>query len=285
MEISFLNGDNLMWDLNYFVLYWERYMEFNFKKKFGQNFLKDSNVLNKIIEISNIDKESLIIEIGPGSGYLTRYLVKKGKVLSYEIDNDLKEILCNEFKDCENVEFIFDDFLKRNVKEDIKKYSYNKLYIVANLPYYITTPIINKLIEEKISIDKMVIMVQKEVGERFSAKPGNKDYSSITVFLNYYFDIKKEFVVSRNSFVPKPNVDSIVISFTKKKNKLLVNDENKFFKLIRDSFKYKRKTLKNNLNDYDFNIINKVLNQHNMSEDIRAEHIPIDIFIEISNNL
>lgn len=260
-------------------------MEHNFKKKFGQNFLKDNNILNKIVDVASVEKDSLIIEIGPGSGALTRYLVKKGKVLAYEIDTDLKDVLDNEFSSCDNIEFIFDDFLVRNVKEDIRKYKYNKLYVVANLPYYITTPIINKLIDEDISIDKMVLMVQKEVGERFSAKIGSKDYSSITVFLNYYFDIKKEFIVSKNSFIPKPNVDSVVISLTKKENKIYVKDEDKFFKLIRDSFKYKRKTLKNNLKDYDFNIINKVLNEHNISEDVRAEHIPIDIFIEISNNL
>ena len=160
-------------------------IEHNFKKKFGQNFLKDSNIIKKIIDSSEIEKESLIIEIGPGSGYLTKELVKKAKVIAYEIDEDLKEILSKEFYNEENIEFIFEDFLQRDIKSDIKKYNYNKLYVIANLPYYITTPIINKIITEKLEPEKMVIMVQKEVGDRFSAKVGTKEYSSITVFLNY----------------------------------------------------------------------------------------------------
>ncbi len=260
-------------------------IEHNFKKKFGQNFLKDSNIIKKIIDSSEIEKESLIIEIGPGSGYLTKELVKKAKVIAYEIDEDLKEILSKEFYNEENIEFIFEDFLQRDIKSDIKKYNYNKLYVIANLPYYITTPIINKIITEKLEPEKMVIMVQKEVGDRFSAKVGTKEYSSITVFLNYYFDIKKEFVVSKNSFIPKPNVDSMVISLTKKKNQKKVRNEEKFFQLVKNSFKYKRKTLKNNLKDYDFSKIIEILKKYNLKEDIRAEQITLDQFIEISNNI
>ena len=150
--------------------------------------------------------------------------------------------------------------------------------------YYITTPIITKLIEEKIDLEKMVIMVQKEVGERFSATKGTKDYSSITVFLNYFFKIKKEFIVSKNAFIPKPNVDSIIISLNKKENKLNVIDENHFFKLVRDSFKQKRKTLKNNLKDYDFEKVYEILKRNNLSESVRAEELPLEIFVEISNN-
>lgn len=260
-------------------------IEHNFKKKFGQNFLKDSNIIKKIIDSSEIEKESLIIEIGPGSGYLTKELVKKAKVIAYEIDEDLKEILSKEFYNEENIEFIFEDFLQRDIKSDIKKYNYNKLYVIANLPYYITTPIINKIITEKLEPEKMVIMVQKEVGDRFSAKVGTKEYSSITVFLNYYFDIKKEFVVSKNSFIPKPNVDSMVISLTKKKNQKKVRNEEKFFQLVKNSFKYKRKTLKNNLKDYDSSKIIEILKKYNLKEDIRAEQITLDQFIEISNNI
>ena len=128
-------------------------------------------------------------------------------------------------------------------------------------------------------------MVQKEVGERFSAKTNSKDYSSITVFLNYYFNIKKEFIVSKNAFVPKPNVDSIIISLNKKENKVYVKNEELFFKLIRDSFKQKRKTLKNNLKDYDFNKIIEILNLHNLPETVRAEQIDLETFAEISNCL
>ena len=258
-------------------------IDHNFKKKFGQNFLQDNNIIRKIVETANIEKDSLIIEIGPGRGALTKHLVEKAQVLAYEIDIELKDYLEKEFEN-NTVDFIFEDFLQRNIKDDIKKYKYNKLYVVANLPYYITTPIITKLIEEKIDLEKMVIMVQKEVGERFSATKGTKDYSSITVFLNYFFKIKKEFIVSKNAFIPKPNVDSIIISLNKKENKPNVIDENHFFKLVRDSFKQKRKTLKNNLKDYDFEKVYEILKRNNLSESVRAEELPLEIFVEISNN-
>ena len=258
--------------------------EHKFKKKFGQNFLQDNNIIKKIANVCNTNKEDLIIEIGPGQGALTKELVEKSKVLAYEIDTDLKEDLTNKFVD-KNINIIFDDFLNRNVREDLSSIKYDDLYIIANLPYYITTPIINKIVDEKLNVKKMVLMVQKEVGERFSAKPGSKDYSSITIFLNYYFEIKKEFVVSRNAFYPKPNVDSIILSFTKKDTKYNVKNEEKFFKLIRDSFTQKRKTLKNNLKEYDFNKIEEILLKNNYPLDVRAEYIPLELFIEISNNL
>ncbi len=259
-------------------------IEHKFKKKYGQNFLNDKNIINKIASVAETRKDDLIIEIGPGAGALTEELVKKSKVLAYEIDRELEETLRNKISN-DNFNIIFDDFLNRNIKKDIENIEYNNLYVIANLPYYITTPIINKIIEENIDVSKMVLMVQKEVGERFSAKYGSRDYSSITVYLNYYFDIKKEFIVSRNSFYPKPNVDSIIISLTKKEKKYNVKDEEKFFKLVKDSFTQKRKTLRNNLKNYDFKIIEKVLEANNLPLDIRAENIPIEVFIEISNNI
>ena len=175
--------------------------------------------------------------------------------------------------------------MKANVVEDIKKYDYQSLYVVANLPYYITTPIIIKIIEDNINVDKIVVMVQKEVGDRFKAKPGTKDYGSLTVFLNYYFDVTKIMDVSKHVFVPKPNVDSIVVEFRKKEKLLYLKDENLFFKLIRDSFKQKRKTLKNNLEGYNLEKINEVLNKHNLNLQVRAEQLSLDIFVEIVNNL
>lgn len=258
-------------------------LEHNFKKKFGQNFLQDNNIIKKIANISSPTEEDIIIEIGPGSGALTRELVEKTKVLAYEIDEDLKTKLLEEFNN-KNIEIIFDDFLNRNICEDIKKYEYKDIYVIANLPYYITTPIINKIISSNLNVKQMVLMVQKEVGDRFSAQVGTKDYSSITVFLNYYFDIKKEFVVSRNAFYPKPNVDSIIISLNKK-DKTKAHDEDKFFKLVRDSFTQKRKTLRNNLKGYDFSKVEEVLTKHNLPLDVRAEKIPLEVFIEISDNL
>ena len=170
-----------------------------------------------------------------------------------------------------------------NPQNEIKNYDYKKLYVVANLPYYITTPIIMKIIEE-LDVDKIVVMVQKEVGNRFKAKPNTKEYNSLSVYLNYYFNIKKICDVSRNVFIPKPNVDSIVVLF-EKKEKLKVNDEKFFFKLVKDSFKQKRKTLKNNLVDYDLKKIEEVLKKYNFSLSVRAEQLDLSIFIDLANNL
>ena len=257
---------------------------FNFKKKFGQNFIIDKNIINNIVEKSNVDKDTLVIEIGPGAGSLTNILGEKAKnVIAYEIDKSLKPILEKNIHS--NTEIIYEDFLKRNVFEDIQKYEYQKLYVIANLPYYITTPIIMKLIEDKINVDKIVVMVQKEVGDRFKAKLNTKDYNSLTIFLNYYFNVSKIMDVSRNVFIPKPNVDSIVVSFTKKDKRLKVKNEQLFFKLVRDSFKQKRKTLKNNLKGYDLPKIEEVLNKHNLDLSVRAEALSIEIFVEIANNL
>lgn len=258
--------------------------KFNFKKKYGQNFIIDKNIIYSIINKSDIDKDTLVIEIGPGAGALTTELGKVAKnVIAYEIDTSLKEILKDKISD--NTKIIYQDFLKANVLEDIKEYNYQKLYVVANLPYYITTPIIIKLIEERIPVDKIVVMVQKEVGNRFKARPNTKEYNSLSIFLNYYFNVKKIMDVSRNVFNPKPNVDSIVVMFDKKEAKLKLKNEETFFKLIKDSFKQKRKTLKNNLKDYDLQKVEEILKKHNMDLTIRAEAISLEIFVEIANNL
>ncbi|MEG2311610.1 MAG: rRNA adenine dimethyltransferase family protein, partial [Bacilli bacterium] len=158
------------------------------------------------------------------------------------------------------------------------------LYVIANLPYYITTPIIMKIISANLMVDKIVIMVQKEVGNRFKALPGSKDYNSLSVFLNYYFDVKKVMDVSRNVFMPKPNVDSIVISLSKK-DQVVVSDEILFFKVIRDSFKQKRKMLRNNLQEYDLDIVFAVLNKHGFDKNVRAEQLSLAVFVDIANNL
>lgn len=257
---------------------------FNFKKKYGQNFLIDENIVKKIVDIP-VKPNSLVIEIGTGDGRLTKYLCSKfDKVIGYEIDNDVKERLFSNLKDYDNYQVYFDDFLKRNVIEDIKNENYDNLYVVANLPYYITTPILEKLINLNIDFELVRVMVQKEVGDRFCASVGTKNYGSLTVYLNYNFDVKREFVVSRNSFFPKPNVDSLVVSFYKK-NRIMINNLEVFYKLVRDSFKYKRKTLKNNLNGYDLDLIQTVLNSYNFDLSVRAEQIPIEVFCEISNKI
>ena len=260
--------------------------DFNFKKKFGQNFLKDDSIPNKIVLHSEIKEDSLVIEIGPGAGALTKKLAPLAKqVIAYEIDESLESILDKELMDYDNVCVIYGDFLRRDVLKDLEEYAYSNLYVIANLPYYITTPIITKIINDNIMVDKMVIMIQKEVADRFAAKPKSRDYGSITVFLNYYFDIKKEFIVSRNCFMPRPNVDSIVISLNKKEKLLPLVNKEIFFKLVRDSFRFKRKTLRNNLKGYPLDMIEEVLKKYNMDLSIRAEEIPLEIFVDISNNL
>lgn len=258
---------------------------FDFKKMYGQNFITDANIINSIMNKAEIDQETLVIEIGPGAGALTSSLAEYAKnVLCYEIDTRLENVL-NEMIDSNNVDIKFIDFLKADVKNDISKYNYKKLYVVANLPYYITTPIIIKLIEDEILPDKIVVMVQKEVGDRLKAKPGTRDYSSLSVYLNYYYDVKKALDISKNIFIPKPNVDSIVVMMNKKETKKIVNNEQLFFKLVRDSFKMKRKNIRNNLKDYDLIKIEEVLKKYNYDLNVRAEQLDIDIFIDIANNL
>ncbi len=258
--------------------------DFKFKKKYGQNFLKDENVLKNIVSKSEIDKDTLVLEIGVGAAYLTYYIAKDAKnVIGYEIDESLKDIIDNQLKNTDNVEIIYGDFLEANVKDKLKEYNYKKLYVVANLPYYITTPIITKIINDNLGVDKIVIMVQKEVSDRFN-KPNSKEYNSLTIILNYYFDIKKLMDVSRNCFTPKPNVDSSIIEF-KSNKKYNVNDEELFFKLVRDSFKFKRKNLRNNLKGYDLNKIENILKHLGKDLKVRAEELTIEDFVFISNEL
>lgn len=257
---------------------------FNIKKKYGQNFIADENTIKKIINSVNIKNKSLIIEIGPGIGSLTHYLSKVGtNVLCYEIDRDVEPILKQNIGN--NVDIIFDDFLKRDINADIEKYDYEYLYIIANLPYYITTPIMIKIIEENLNIEKIAVMVQKEVGNRFKAKPNTKDYNSLSIYLNYFYEVKKLTDVSRNIFIPVPNVDSFVIEFNKKENRLIADNEEIFFKLVRDSFKYKRKNLRNNLKNYDQKIIENVLKKIGYDLSVRAEQLSIETFINIANEL
>ena len=259
-------------------------ISFVIKKKFGQNFIIDNNIINNILNSAAIDSDTLVIEVGPGMGALTNELVKVAKnVLCYEIDTTLKPIL--EKIDATNLEIIFADFLKRNVLDDIKKYEYKHLYLVANLPYYITTPILMKIIDENIPVEKIVVMVQKEVGDRFKAKEGSKDYSSLSIIFNYNYNIKKLMDISRHVFIPEPNVDSIVLGFEAKGEKEFIKNPQLFYQLIRDAFTQKRKNLRNNLKKYDLEKIEKVLSNYGFDLSARAEQINYKIFIEIANNL
>lgn len=257
-------------------------MKFDYKKSLGQNFLKDKNIIKKIADSINPTEEDLIIEIGPGAGALTKELVKKkSEVICFEIDTRLKEIL--EQINSEKLTIIYKDFLSIKINEYINQNKYKNLYFVGNLPYYITTAIINKIVKESNPYE-ITIMVQKEVADRFSAKPGTKDYSSISIFLQYNFDIERVCNVSKTCFEPVPKVDSSVIKF-KRNKKISANDEEKFYKLIKDSFTQKRKNLKNNLKGYDLNKIQTTLKKYDKDLTARAEQLSIEEFIDISNNI
>ena len=259
---------------------------FYFKKNFGQNFLIDQNILSNIVSSSAITSDDLVIEVGPGGAILTQELAKRaGCVLAYEIDLDLQEELQNKLDGFSNVTILFQDFLKSNIIQDISLFSYKHLYFISNVPYYITTPILMKLIDSRLSFEKICMMVQKEVGNRFCAQPGSREYGSISVYLSYFYDIKKEFFVSRKEFIPMPNVDSVVISFQKKDNLLFLKDRDLFFKLVKDSFQYKRKNIRNNLKKYNLEIISSVLSKHGYDLTVRAEQLSVEIFVELANAL
>lgn len=259
-------------------------INFEFKKSLGQNFLHDENIIDKIVKYSEIDKDTLVIEIGPGAGALSKKTIPlSGYTILYEIDTRLKDILDGVLNQYDNYEIIFNDVLKQDIGKDISRFNYKKVYVVANLPYYITTPIITKVIDE-ISPDKIVIMIQEEVADRLSASVGSRDYGMITVALGAFYDIRKLFRVGRNCFKPAPNVDSAVISLDKH-NKYNINDKDKFDKLIKDAFKFKRKNLRNNLTGYDLELIGNILSENGFSLGDRAELIPVSLFVDIANKL
>lgn len=260
--------------------------KFDYKKNLGQNFLQDKNIIDKIVNAPDYGDNNLVIEIGPGAGVLTKELLKKvDRAILYEVDTRLEKILNKELSTFVNYELIFDDFLNRDVNKDISKYDFDNLYIVANLPYYITTPIITKIINDKIPTNEIVIMIQKEVADRFSAKPGSKEYGQITVFLNYFFDIDNVCNVSKNCFFPKPKVDSAVIKMKRKESNDYIKNFDVFNKLVKDSFRFKRKTIKNNLVGYDLDIISNILTKYGFDINTRSENIPYNVFVEIANEL
>jgi len=263
----------------------EKY-DVKFKKKFGQNFLKDINIVKRIVDVCDVDNKSLVIEVGPGGGVMTRELALKAKnVLAYEIDHDLEEELVKRLDGLDNVDILFQDFLESDLVNDVNNYEYDNLYFISNVPYYITTPILLKIISSNLKFNKVVMMVQKEVGDRFTTAPGSREYGSITVLLNYFYNVKKEFNVSRKQFIPEPNVDSVVVSFSEKEEKIKLKDFNHFEKLVRDSFQFKRKTLKNNLKNYDLKKVEEVLKEYGYDLSVRAENLSVEVFANISNKI
>lgn len=255
---------------------------FDYKKSLGQNFLMDKNIIHKISDSINPNEEDLIVEIGPGAGALTKELVKKNcDVICFEIDTRLKEIL--EGIESKRLKIVFNDFLKVNLKEYIDEKKYKNIYFVGNLPYYITTAIINKIIDESNPYE-ITVMVQKEVGDRFMSKPNSRDYGSLSVFLQYNFDVTNVVNVNKRCFEPVPKVDSVVVKLSKNK-KFKANNEEKFYKFVKDSFTQKRKNLRNNLRNYNLEKIEEELKKYNKDLTARAESLTVEEFVNISNNI
>lgn len=263
---------------------------FKFSKSLGQNFLIDGNIVRKIVEKAKITKEDCVLEIGPGMGTLTEELALSAKkVLAIELDKNLLPILDETLEDYENVEIVHGDVLKVDLEKLIEEKLDNKpVKVVANLPYYVTTPIITKLLESNLNIDSIIVMVQKEVAERMEAKPGGKDYGSLSVFVNFYSIPEIIINVPKTVFMPQPKIDSAVIKLNIKKD-LPDIDKDKFFKIVKAAFSKRRKTLLNALSSYGFSIdkevIKETLEQLNIKPEIRAENLSIEDFIKISKSL
>ncbi|WP_053361253.1 16S rRNA (adenine(1518)-N(6)/adenine(1519)-N(6))-dimethyltransferase RsmA [Bacillus sp. FJAT-27251] len=224
---------------------------FSFKKSLGQNFLIDTNILRRIVDHAELTESSAVIEIGPGIGALTEQLAKRSKkVMAFEIDQRLLPILEDTLSPYDNVTIVHQDILKADVQSRIDEIlaGFEDIMVVANLPYYVTTPIIMKLLEEKLPIRGIVGMLQKEVADRISAKPGTKEYGSLSIAVQYYTMAETVMIVPKTVFIPQPNVDSAVIRLTlREKPAVAVKDETFFFQVTRSSFAQRRKTILNNL--------------------------------------
>lgn len=266
----------------------------NANKSLGQNFLIDDEVVSKIVENANITNEDLVIEIGPGLGTLTNELLKKAKkVIVVELDERMIKILQDRFSLYENIEIINKDILKVNLNDLILKekqeMGIKSAKVVANLPYYITTPIIMKLLEEKSDIETITVMVQKEVADRLCETPGGKLSGAITYSIYYYAESEKVLKVPNTSFIPAPEVDSEVIKLKiRKEPPIQVKDEEKLFKIIKYAFMQRRKTLINALSQCDIfknkEEIKNILESLGISEKIRGEALTMQDFADISNN-
>ena len=262
----------------YVVISMEKY-DVKFKKKFGQNFLIDSNVVDKIAKES-CEKDKMTIEVGPGIGSLTQMLSRYSRaVTSYEIDTNLLPVLADTLSECDNVEIVSQDFLELDL--DNVPYKDEEIIVCANLPYYITTPILFKLFESDLKIKRISVMVQKEVADRFKAKVGSADYNALSVIVQYSYNVRLLMNISKHVFNPKPNVDSAVIVF-EPKAKLNVKDEKDFFDFVKLSFKQRRKTLYNNLKErYTKEKIEGMFSTLGIKDTIRAQEIDLETFIKM----
>lgn len=262
---------------------------FNFKKEFGQNFIFDGNLLSAIVFDAGITEKDNVLEIGAGAGTLTEKLsCKAKKVVAYEIDKNLTEHLNELAKKHNNLTIYMRDALKTPMKEIESDFNEGKYHVVANLPYYITSPLIFKFIENTKNVLSLTIMIQKEVAERYSARSNSKEYGIATIMLNYYADAKYVRTVNRKMFTPSPNVDSALIKITPNESKPKADDSKKFQKLVNASFSMRRKTLVNNLTkNFEANKehLLSLIKDLQKSPSVRAEELEIKDFIYLSNNL
>ncbi|MDF2699656.1 MAG: ksgA [Haloplasmataceae bacterium] len=271
-----------------------RKYDFHFKHKYGQNFMIDVNILTKIVQSAEITENTNVIEIGPGIGSLTEQLARYAKkVVAYEIDQSLIPILEDTLSDYNNIKVINEDILEADVISMINQEfeAGSDIAVVANLPYYITTPIIMKLIEAKLPISRYCVMMQKEVAQRLCGGPSTKEYNSLTIAVQYYTVPKIVLTVPSSVFIPRPNVDSAVLKLIKRDKPVVdVVDEEFFFKVVRGSFIQRRKTIYNNLKQSLDKIVNlndllKALETVNISPTIRGEALTIEQFATLSNEL
>ncbi|AEH46118.1 16S rRNA (adenine(1518)-N(6)/adenine(1519)-N(6))-dimethyltransferase RsmA [Parageobacillus thermoglucosidasius] len=268
---------------------------FSFKKSLGQNFLIDTNILRKIVDVAGLSRETGAIEIGPGIGALTEQLARRAKkVVAFEIDQRLLPILEDTLSPYENVRIIHQDVLKADIHRVIAEEftDASDIMVVANLPYYVTTPIIMKLLTDNLPIRGIVVMLQKEVADRISAQPGTKDYGSLSIAIQYYTEAEKIMTVPRTVFIPQPNVDSAVIRLIKRKQPPVdVDDESFFFQVVRASFAQRRKTILNNLISNLPNgkarkeKIERILTENGIDPRRRGETLTMEEFAALSNAL
>lgn len=266
--------------------------KFSFKKSLGQNFLVDVNVLENIINHANIDKSAGAIEIGPGIGALTEQLaIHADKVVAFEIDQRLLPILEDTLGAYSNVEVIHQDILKADVTEVIKNHFKDNqaIHVVANLPYYITTPILMKLLHDRLPVDSITVMIQKEVAERMAARPNSKSYGSLTIAIQYYTYAKVVMTVPKTVFNPQPNVDSSILQLELRTEPAVqVDDEEFFFGVVKASFAQRRKTLRNNLTNYfadkfDKAEVDVILQGIGIDGTRRGESLDIEEFAKLAN--
>ena len=264
--------------------------QFAFQKRFGQNFLIDAHVLEKIVSAAGITKDDCVLEIGPGIGTMTQYLAESaGQVIAVEIDTNLLPILADTLKDYSNVKVINQDILKVDINELVKEYNNGRpIKVVANLPYYITTPIIMGLFESNVPIDNITVMVQKEVADRMQVGPGSKDYGALSLAVQYYASPYIVANVPPNCFIPRPNVGSAVIRLTRYQEPVQVKDPKLMFKLIRASFNQRRKTLQNGLNNspeisFSKEEITKAIESLGVSPSVRGEALSLEQFAQLAN--